>query len=456
VEAIEELYAGRLVEQVERLSYHAFRGDVWPKAVAYLRQSGAKAGSRSAYREAVGYFEQALVALGHLPKSRETQEQAIDLRLDMHASLIALTEFARLHDLQRVTETLAEALGDPARLARLWTYAVARYRVAGDYERGVKVAQRALGFAAAIQDDTLQVATTSHLTHLLGLAHFELGDYRAALDSFRRTTTPGTVSVPALGAISTPSVVGRSWAAVCLGELGEFAEGTELAADAVRDAEMTDRPWDLIVTLLNEGWVYLGRGALAEAILQLQRGMALCESAGIVYLSTQAAALLGQAYSHSSRTAEAVPLLEHSVEQPGATGRVIGESRRIVYLGEAYLLADRMADALSVAGRALAQARKYKERGYEAWALRLLGEIATQTDPPEADQSERHYRQALALADELGMRPLVAHCHLGLGALYQKLGRGDEARAELSTAAEMYRAMEMTFWLARAERLGGG
>src|SRR5262249_19040988 len=87
----------------------------------------------------------------------------------------------------------------------------------------------------------------------------------------------------------------------------------------------------------------------------------------------------------------------------------------------------------------------------EAWALRMLGEIAAHSDPPRVEQAESYYRQALTLADELGMRPLVAHCHLGLGTLYRKIGRDEQAQAELATAAEMYRAMVMTFWLTRQE-----
>ena len=71
--------------------------------------------------------------------------------------------------------------------------------------------------------------------------------------------------------------------------------------------------------------------------------------------------------------------------------------------------------------------------------------------PPDAEQAEAHYQQALALADALGMRPLVAHCHHGLGRLYGQTGRGEQARAELSAAIELYRAMEMTFWLPQAE-----
>jgi tetratricopeptide (TPR) repeat protein len=90
-------------------------------------------------------------------------------------------------------------------------------------------------------------------------------------------------------------------------------------------------------------------------------------------------------------------------------------------------------------------------RGSEARALWLLGEIAMRHDPPEVAQVEAHYQQSLALAEELGMRPLQAHCHLGLGTLYTKTGQRAQARAALSTAIDLYRAMAMLFWLPQAE-----
>ena len=101
--------------------------------------------------------------------------------------------------------------------------------------------------------------------------------------------------------------------------------------------------------------------------------------------------------------------------------------------------------------RALVLARAHQECGNEAYALRLLGKIAARCEPPERDQAGEYYRQALALAEELGMRPLVAHCHLGLGELFATIGHRTEARAQLSAAVELYRAMEMTFWLPQAE-----
>jgi tetratricopeptide (TPR) repeat protein len=124
---------------------------------------------------------------------------------------------------------------------------------------------------------------------------------------------------------------------------------------------------------------------------------------------------------------------------------------RLTHLSEADLLASRPEDAHQLAGRALELSRDLKQRGHEAYALRLLGEIAIHREPPEAELAEKHYRQAFALADELGMRPLLAHCHLGLGTLYTKAGWREQPRAELSAAITLYRDMDMTFWLPQAE-----
>jgi tetratricopeptide (TPR) repeat protein len=115
------------------------------------------------------------------------------------------------------------------------------------------------------------------------------------------------------------------------------------------------------------------------------------------------------------------------------------------------MLAGRLEEAHALAERALAHARAHQERGLETYALRLLGDIAARREPPEPESAEIHYRQALTLAEELGMRPRMAHCHLGLGKLHAKSGHRAEARAELSAAVELYRAMAMTFWLPQAE-----
>ena len=126
-----------------------------------------------------------------------------------------------------------------------------------------------------------------------------------------------------------------------------------------------------------------------------------------------------------------------------------GQSSRTIWLSEAYLLAGREADARAAAQRALGLARQHKERGHEAYTLRLLGEIAAREDPLDIGKAENHYRQALALAEELGMRPLIAHCHVGLGKLYRRIGDYEKAKTQLANGVAMMREMEMGLWLKR-------
>jgi tetratricopeptide (TPR) repeat protein len=167
--------------------------------------------------------------------------------------------------------------------------------------------------------------------------------------------------------------------------------------------------------------------------------------------TTHLAARMEQMAKPGSVLTEALPLLEEAEQSGAALGTMGGQSLWVGYLSEAYLLAGRMQEAVQRAGRALDLARAHKERGHEAWALRLLGEIAAHQDTPEIEPAEHHYRQALALAEELGMRPLQAHCHLGLGMLYAKTDQREPARANLSTAIAMYRAMDMAFRLPQAD-----
>jgi tetratricopeptide (TPR) repeat protein len=157
------------------------------------------------------------------------------------------------------------------------------------------------------------------------------------------------------------------------------------------------------------------------------------------------AVAMGAAYSLGGRIADALPLLNQAMEQAMATARIEFQVLCGLALGEAQALAGRLEEAQALAARVLALACEHRERGTEAYALRLLGEIAAQRGPLEAALAATHYCQSLALTKALGMRPFQAHCHRGLGMLYTASGQRVQARAALSTAINLYRALEMTF-----------
>jgi tetratricopeptide (TPR) repeat protein len=160
---------------------------------------------------------------------------------------------------------------------------------------------------------------------------------------------------------------------------------------------------------------------------------------------------LAAAYTLGGRVADAVPLFTQALEQTIVIGRILSQTLIYLSLGRAHLLAGRLEEAQTCAERSLTLAYERQQRGYRAYVLRLLGDIAARRDPPESESAEIHYQQAIALAEVLGTRPLQAHCHRGLGTLYTTTSQPEQARVELSTAIALYRDMEMTFWLPQAE-----
>jgi tetratricopeptide (TPR) repeat protein len=238
---------------------------------------------------------------------------------------------------------------------------------------------------------------------------------------------------------------------LALAERGEFEEGIAHGKEGIRLAKAVDQPFTLVLACWGLAYVYGLRGELSLAVRLLERGLALSREWNLTVLSPRVTGFLGSAYAGSKRMGEGLSLLHQALEAMETLGVGAYHSLLLVRLGEAYLLANRVEEALAMGERALRLSRERGERGYEAWALRFLGDTASHRDPPDLETAEGHYRQALALADELSMRPLVAHCHLGLGKVYHHGGNGGNARERLMTAVTMYREMGMGPWLAQAE-----
>jgi class 3 adenylate cyclase/tetratricopeptide (TPR) repeat protein len=441
VEALEGLYTDRRAEQMDRLAQHAVRGEVWDKALLYCQQAGAKAVARSAYREAVGCWDQALVALAHLPPDRLILEQGIDLRCDLALALTPFGQYEQGLTYLREAETLAEELADQHRLGYVCSLIASRLRNLRDLEPALAYGQRAHTIATALGD----VDTQRRVNRGLGMIYYDLGAYRQAMEFYQQNLTAlqGEGDSQFIGGMVLNVVEERVYLVLCLSELGEFATGMAYGTEALQIAEAVNRPYERLTAYSRVGYLQVRQGALSQAIPLLERAVALGQDADIPLQYPQAVRNLALAYALAGRTTDARGLLEQV--------RGIALPEDDLARAEVYLYAGCVAEAQRLAQRAQAETRKRKIRGLEAWALWLLGESALRHDPPDVAQAEAHYQQALALAEALGMRPLQARCHRGLGTLYATTGQAEQARVALSAAIALYRAMDMTFWLPQAE-----
>jgi class 3 adenylate cyclase/tetratricopeptide (TPR) repeat protein len=450
VGAIERFYPDRLTEHVERLAHHAVRGEIWEKAIPYLRQAGAKAMARSANREAVSCFEQALLALRHLPEAGDTLEQAIDLRFDLRTALFPLGEFERIVGYLRESEGLARTLGDQRRLGQCSVYLCHNVWITGHPTEALGFAQNAQAIAESLRDVPLQVTGNLYF----GAACINTGVYRRAEELLRSALQllEGDLDLvrQRLGLAGFPAVMIRCYLTWVLADRGEFQEAMVRGQEALRLAETFDHPYSLAWVCWTLTYLHITRRELSQAVRLLERGVAVSREWSLTYFSVGLPGTLGYAYALSGRIAEGIPLLEHALGAMETMRYRLLQPLLMVYLGEAYALAGRPEDALAMVEQALTHSRQRGQRGYEAWALRFLGEVTAGRD--DFDHAHDHYRDALALADELGMRPLVAHCHLGLGKLYRRTGQREQAQEHLTTATTMYREMGMTYWMEQTER----
>jgi tetratricopeptide (TPR) repeat protein len=248
-----------------------------------------------------------------------------------------------------------------------------------------------------------------------------------------------------------PSLASRVYLVWGLAELGEFAEANRIGEEAVRLAEGIDHPYSMIIAYFGLGHLHLITGELHKAIPILQRAFDLTKTSNIPIWSPLIASALGSGYVLSERPGDALPFLEQAVEEATSMKLMQSQSLRLTRLGTCYLVADRTEDALRAAGQALELSRARRERSDEAYALSLLGEIASHYDSADIEIAKARYGEALHLADELGMRPLVARCHLGLGTLHRFPKMLAKAREHLDLAATMYQEMGTSFWLEKVE-----
>jgi len=283
---------------------------------------------------------------------------------------------------------------------------------------------------------------------MIGRCRFSLGEYRRAVAEFAENVRvlEGKLERERFGANLLRSVSSLNFLAWCHAELGEFSEADTRTAEAIRIAEAAANPHTVVAAYASAGYSSVVHGDVVRSVAVLEKAMAFCRESHIMVWFQPIASLLGYSYALAGRPGEAVEMTNVSLSR----------SERLTWaltpwMGETYLIAGDLDRAHRLANRALERSVRSGQRGQQARTLRLLGEVAVAEKPSDAEAAEARHREALSLANELGMRPLVAHCHLGLGKLFARTGKCEQAREYLTTATTMYREMDMRFYLEQAE-----
>ena len=443
VTVIERMTPGRLSERVDRLAYHALQGGLWDKAVILYRKAGGKAAARSAYREAATCFEQALVALGHLPKSRVRDEQAVDLRLDLHNALVPHGEVGRMLETVHEAERVAAALGDQRRMGQVAAYMTQDYWWTGQPDRAVASGQRALAIAGKLGDSALEAIANMRL----GQAYASLGEYRRAVEALGRNVE--RAEKDPTGGAALRSAASLAWMAWCLGYIGDFVEASARGEEALRLAEAAQHDLSLAMAYAGVARPYLVRGDFPQAVSWLGRSMEICRRASFAPLFLLVAGDLGQAYALSGRVEEGLALLQEATAQSGALNLLPTHAWNVTMLAEVCALAGRRGEAPVYVERGLALARAHRQRWLEAEALRILGQL--RAAEPAPGPARAALEEAIGIAREMGLQPLLGRCHLALGRALARASGPEAGREHLEQAATLFRDMGMRFWLERAE-----
>ena len=398
---------------------------------------------RSAFPEAAAYLEQALETIGQLPPGRRRLSAALDVRLDLEQALLPLGQVDRLRTHLAAARAEAQALGDRRRLEWATVQAMSCDLWSGDASAAAEVGERILATVPATGDATVRLGAACRLAQ----AHYYLGDFQqgARISAGLAATRPRTDLSPTGGPQGVPPAVHcRTYLALSLTALGDFAAAREAALEAVRLAERLAHAWTLAFARCGLGTTDLQQGRPREASDSFAMAQALERGENGVLRFMLPGSPIGSAYALGGRRDEGIALIEGAARMFAAGSLGTFRLRSLATLGRLRLGQGRLDEAHAHAQEALRLARVQRERASEGWMLWLLAEIIGRTETrPTAGQSRAVSicLDALARAESLGMRPLAARCQEVLADLWERAGDAERARAARDAAVDLCREM---------------
>jgi class 3 adenylate cyclase/tetratricopeptide (TPR) repeat protein len=439
----EEFNTDSLSEKAEWLAFHAFRAEVWDKAVKHLQTAATRAIARSANRVAIEHLENALIAAEHLPKPDRTSV-ALDLRIDLRHAVTPLGQVRRTLQHLEVAETLATELNDRSRLGRVVSFTANCLVLLGRYEEALTTGARALEIAREIGDRRLELGTYYYIaraTRLLGAYPATIAAYREAANGMDDGPLDDFLILRVL-----PAARVRGQLAVALAEVGDFDEAEAQAAEAVQRANASNQPDAVMWSHWGNGMVMLLRGNALEAVGIFDHLLRLCKAHDLDAYLSRIMAALGCAKARSGQIRDGLQLLREAVALDKSDEARTTRAFALTALAEASLLAGEPEKATSHVTEALRQTRKYRERGEEAYARWLHATILS-VSGENSQAAGSMLTDAADLAAELGMKPLLAHCYLGLGDLDVSCGLTPPPSSRRERGLRLLETLGMRRWI---------
>ena len=376
-------------------------------------------------------------------------ERSIDIRLELAKALFPLGKYNKVDRQLLEAQNRASDLGDNRRLAEIASLMTLYHWITGRIPTAIGAAKSALDLAEKLNSFDLEISSAFRLGAIL----VDRGDYEPACHLLRETVTriPADSVHRRFGILTVASVGCLASTARALGELGRFEEAVRVGDKGIRIAEEVGHVFSQIYAYVFAGNALLRKGDFARSLPILDRGYTLCEEKRFKLLFPQSAASLGYATAQTGDFSRGIALLEKAVTNARRQAVMTRLSMHLSWLGEVYLSAGQTDKAINCASRAVKLAEQNGERGHEAWAMWLSGEIHASTTEPLDPMALRYVRKAQAIAVARHMAPLAAHCHVSLGKIYRRQRAWDSARREFDAAICHYGELDMGHWLVLAE-----
>jgi class 3 adenylate cyclase/tetratricopeptide (TPR) repeat protein len=436
---------------IESLAHHALNAALWQEAVMYLSGAGDKALELSAFREGGSFFESALQALTHLPQDHERIRQGIDIRLKLRAIFGATEDYNLMEHYLAEAETLATLIDDRPRLAAINVGMSFVLNWRGELDASIERGLRARNIARDVDDRAMDIGASFRLAQ----SYMWRGDFRHSVAVLEDNLEwiDGPLRHQRTGGTGTGSVLWLGMLGASHGRLGNFEAAIDAARKACLIADEVRRPYDIALAYWWAGFVWSHKGDVPQALQNLEYGFEVCRASQINYLVPILSTSLGYTYVLAGRAAEGIALLTKALGFSRASKFTYGEAWSSAYLGFANLLDNRYEGMLDHARSVLDLARRCKYRAIEADALRMLGDVYRGGPAPDQEEAERHYLQACEIYLELGLRPELARCQIGLGQTLMQSGRQAEAERMFEQASQLCRSMGLVLPDINLERL---